>query len=143
MRVYHLLAALALLCPSGSAWSQTLSIHHLDVGTGDATLFVMPNGNTLLVDAGLDGAAARVIGPFLRSLGITSLDAFVLTHYDSDHMGGVDKLVESQHENIQVSEFFDRDEWDSLPPSKRNGTQFSQYEAAVGTPGDFARSSRR
>lgn len=130
MRVYHLLAVLALLCPSGSAWSQTLSIHHLDVGTGDATLFVMPNGNTLLVDAGLDGAAARVIGPFLRSLGITSLDAFVLTHYDSDHMGGVDKLVESQHENIQVSEFFDRDEW----ASKRNGTQFSQYKAAVGTP---------
>ena len=94
----------------------TLTIHHLDVGTGDATLLIMPNGRTLLVDAGLDGAASRVIGPFLRSISVTNLDAFVLTHYDSDHLGGVDKLTLPQHEGIAVSTWHDRGEWNHLPP---------------------------
>ena len=45
---------------AGSLFAQgTLTIHHLDVGTGDATLLIMPNGRTLLVDAGLDGAGTK------------------------------------------------------------------------------------
>ncbi len=105
-----------IICLVASVSAQdTLTIHHLDVGTGDATLLVMPNGKTLLVDAGLDGAASRVIAPFLRSFGVTSLDAFVLTHYDSDHMGGVDKLVLHNDEAMLVDAWFDRVEWEFLP----------------------------
>ncbi len=129
------LAALFLVCLAPAVSAQdTLTIHHLDVGTGDATLLVMPNGKTLLVDAGLDGAASRVIAPFLRSLQITSLDFFVLTHYDSDHMGGVDKLVLPQEEAILVEVWFDRDEWEFLPEKKRRAKQFEQYTEAAETP---------
>ncbi len=129
------LAALFLVClvPAASA-QDTLTIHHFDVGTGDATLLVMPNGKTLLVDAGLDGAASRVIAPFLRNLEITDLDAFVLTHYDSDHMGGVDKLVLPQEEAILVETWFDRDEWEFLPEEKRKAKQFEEYTGAAETP---------
>ncbi len=124
-----------IICLVASVSAQdTLTIHHLDVGTGDATLLVMPNGKTLLVDAGLDGAASRVIAPFLRSFGVTSLDAFVLTHYDSDHMGGVDKLVLPQEEAILVEAWFDRDEWEFLPEKKRKAKQFEQYTEAAETP---------
>ncbi len=129
------LAALFLVCVVPYAYAQdTLTIHHLDVGTGDATLLIMPNGKTLLVDAGLDGAASRVIAPFLRNLEITDLDAFVLTHYDSDHMGGVDKLVLPQEEAILVETWFDRDEWEFLPEEKRKAKQFEQYTEAAETP---------
>jgi len=129
------LAALFLVCLAPVVSAQdTLTIHHLDVDTGDATLLIMPNGKTLLVDAGLDGAASRVIAPFLRDLEITSLDAFVLTHYDSDHMGGVDKLVLPQEEAILVETWFDRDEWEFLPEKKRKAKQFEQYTEAAETP---------
>ena len=33
--------------------------HSLDVGQGDATLVVTPNGSTLLIDAGLDEEGTR------------------------------------------------------------------------------------
>ncbi len=134
MRRWALTSGFVLCLVASVSAQQTLTIHHLDVGTGDATLLVMPNGRTLLVDAGLDGAASRVIAPFLRNAGVTAIDAFVLTHYDSDHMGGVDKLAMAQHENISVVAWFDRDEWDSLPESKRKLKQFKEYKEAVGTP---------
>ena len=38
---------------SGVSAQQTLTIHHLDVGTGDTTLLVMGNGRTLLVRKGV------------------------------------------------------------------------------------------
>ncbi len=126
--------AFLLLLVGRNVAAADLTIHHLDVGTGDATLLVMPNGKTLLVDAGLDGAASRVIAPFLRDLEISSLDVFVLTHYDSDHMGGVDKLVLPQEEGILVETWFDRDEWEFLPEKKRRAKQFEQYTEAAETP---------
>jgi competence protein ComEC len=75
----------------------------LDVGQGDATVIQLPGGRTLLVDAG--GLAAfsradaqesapafdigeRVVTPALRALGISRLDALVITHGDPDHLLG-------------------------------------------------------
>ena len=123
-----------ILCLAPGVSAADLTIHHLDVGTGDATLLIMPNSKTLLVDAGLDGATSRVIAPFLRDLEITSLDVFLLTHYDSDHMGGVDKLLLPQEEAILVETWFDRDEWEFLPEEKRKAKQFEQYTEAAETP---------
>lgn len=50
MRTVLVVAACILVVPS-SATAQ-LQIHHLDVDQGDATLFIMPHGRTMLVDAG-------------------------------------------------------------------------------------------
>lgn len=99
---------------------QELQIHHIDVDQGDATLLILPDSSTLLVDAGLDGKGAAV-GAYIRSLGIDTLDAFVLTHYDADHMGGVDKL------GIPIRAFFDRG--GNVPPAT---DEFDEYEALAG-----------
>lgn len=78
---------------STSAQPGKLSISVLDVGQGDSSLIQMPNGKALLIDGGKDGKGQSVILPFLESKGLPSLEAIVLTHYDADHMAGLDEVL--------------------------------------------------
>ena len=68
-----------------------------DVGQGDAALFIMPRGGTLLVDAGPRtggfDCGQKTIAPFLNRNGIRRLDALVLTHPHDDHSGGAEYLI--------------------------------------------------
>jgi competence protein ComEC len=75
-----------------------LRVVFLDVGQGDSTLARMPDGRTLLIDAGgLPGSAfdigERVISPALRALGVRTIDTLVLTHGDPDHVGGAQAVL--------------------------------------------------
>jgi competence protein ComEC len=70
-----------------------LRIAVLDVGQGDAVVVEMPNGLTLLVDAGSGGpmrldAGERVVAPFLWNRGVLRLAGVAVTHDDADHAGG-------------------------------------------------------
>ncbi|MEY2633580.1 MAG: hypothetical protein RIR00_2234, partial [Pseudomonadota bacterium] len=87
----------ALLWPQarpapGEAW-----VTVLDVGQGLAVL-VQTAGHDLLYDTGPlysaeSDAGQRIVWPYLRSLGLTRLDAVILTHRDSDHAGGYRSLL--------------------------------------------------
>jgi beta-lactamase superfamily II metal-dependent hydrolase len=66
----------------------------LDVGQGDAMLLRFPGGSTMLVDAGPDGAGKWVVAPYLAAAGIAHLDIMVATHAHSDHIGGLDEVIE-------------------------------------------------
>ncbi|WEK60057.1 MAG: ComEC/Rec2 family competence protein [Candidatus Microbacterium colombiense] len=59
-----------------------------DVGQGDA-LVVRSEEATALIDTGPEPEALR---DCLRSLGIDRIDLLVLTHFDLDHVGGVDAV---------------------------------------------------
>ena len=86
-----------------------LRLVFLDVGQGDSTLLMLPNGRAFLVDAGglpaaplqdpMEGPAFdigdRVVSPALRAFGVRSLDTFVLTHGDPDHIGGARSVIRS------------------------------------------------
>ncbi len=56
---YFLQSVLALLITS-TANSSELHVYFIDVGQADATLFVSPGGNTLLVDSGENGSGAEI-----------------------------------------------------------------------------------
>lgn len=68
---------------------QTWSIAACDVGQGDAVL-VRSEGRVALIDAGPD---AGVLAACLSRLGVLHLDLVVLTHYDLDHVGGVEAIL--------------------------------------------------
>jgi competence protein ComEC len=71
----------------------------MDVGQGDAMLITLPDGKTLMVDAGGVSRSGefdigdRVLGPALRARGIGRLDYLAITHGDPDHIGGALSLM--------------------------------------------------
>jgi competence protein ComEC len=95
-----LAACLAVASPAIRAWrgaGRTL-LCTLDVGQGDAALLRTRRGHWLAIDAGphfgASDAGVRVVLPFLLSHGARSLELFVLTHPDLDHLGGAASLLE-------------------------------------------------
>lgn len=60
-----------------------------DVGQGDATV-IRSGGSVALVDTGPD---PEPLAACLDTLGVDRIDLLVLTHYDLDHVGGVDAVV--------------------------------------------------
>jgi competence protein ComEC len=78
----------------GEAWITTL-----DVGQGLAVV-VRTASRTLLYDAGPSfgseaDSGGRIVVPALRAAGIAAVDLLVLTHEDSDHVGGALSVIES------------------------------------------------
>lgn len=69
-----------------------LRIIHLNVGQGDATLVIGPDGTTVLIDAGEPKYAKSSIKPALTNLGITRLDYIIASHFHRDHIGGFQHL---------------------------------------------------
>jgi beta-lactamase superfamily II metal-dependent hydrolase len=92
-------AVLALAAP-GSAAAQpaaakSLQIYVIDVEGGNATLFVSPTGESLLIDSGNPSKgrdAARIVAA-AKDAGVTQIDHFILTHYHADHLGGLPELA--------------------------------------------------
>ncbi len=78
-------------------FNRTFRMTVLDVGQGDSIYFEFPNGGNLLMDAGKggDGDKGRwVVTPFLRSKGVSAIDALVMSHPQEDHIGGMPTLFD-------------------------------------------------
>ena len=76
---------------------KTLDIYVVDVEGGNATLFVAPSGESLLIDTGNAGAAAvrdadRIVAA-ARAGGVTRIDTLITTHWHGDHFGGMAELA--------------------------------------------------
>ena len=71
-----------------------LLIHFIDVGQGDATFIELPNGGTLLIDAGTQDYGEKVCN-YIDELGYERIDCVIATHSDSDHVGGLTAVLQS------------------------------------------------
>jgi competence protein ComEC len=84
-------------------------IYAIDVEGGQATLLVSPSGASMLVDTGWPGNqgrdAERIVAA-MKDAGISRLDHVLITHFHTDHVGGVPELVK----RVEVGEFIDHGE---------------------------------
>jgi competence protein ComEC len=90
------LVSWAMLSSAQTQSARTFDVYVIDVEGGEATLFVSPSGESLLVDTGwpgFDGRDADRILAAARQAGITRIDYLVTTHYHSDHVGGAAQLA--------------------------------------------------
>ena len=79
----------SITAPSGFG----LAVHFIDVGQGDSIL-AESNGHYMLIDAGENDQAGTVIS-YLKAQGVTKLDYVIGTHPHSDHIGGLDKVIDT------------------------------------------------
>ena len=80
--------------PSSPTTSSQLVVSYIDVGQGLSVLVQFPNGKNMLYDAGPNQAANTIIS-YLKSHSVSEIDALVLSHPDSDHIGAADEVIES------------------------------------------------
>ena len=76
---------------------KTLQIYFVDVEGGQATLFVTPAGQSLLIDTGWPGNAGRDADRIVaaaKDAKLSKIDFVLITHYHNDHGGGALQLAE-------------------------------------------------
>ena len=121
---------LSLLLLALPAASQTLDIYWIDVEGGAATLIVTPAGETVLMDAGwpgFDGRDPKRIANVLQyQVGKKSIDYFLVSHFHTDHVGGLPELAKL----VPISKFVDHG--DSVEKdSERGKILWDQYVAVA------------
>lgn len=71
------------------------------MGQGDCAV-IRDSGRTILIDAGPAGrgadAGAKIIVPRLRAMGVGRVDLILLSHPDSDHVGGTGAILDAYPE---------------------------------------------
>src|SRR6516164_439132 len=79
-----------------AADSRPLRVYFVDVEGGQATLFVTPEGHSLLIDTGWPGNGSRDADRIVaaaRDAGINKIEYVLITHFHDDHVGGAPQLA--------------------------------------------------
>src|SRR2546430_4162937 len=94
-----LVACLAILParPGAQSARKTLDIYVVDVEGGNATLFVAPSGQSVLIDTGNGGAAAARDGDRIlaavKDAGLTQIDHLITTPWHGDPFGAMETVA--------------------------------------------------
>lgn len=119
--------ALAAQSPAGATlppWTPgTLDFHQIATGRGNAAFAVLPDGTTLVVDVGPGGDAVASYIEQTLAPATARVDYAVLTHFHSDHVGGLEALAS----RIPIATIIDRGD-DYLTPPEGDPT-FKRYRA--------------
>lgn len=68
-----------------------LQVTFIDVGQGDSELVQLPDGRTMLVDAG-ESSSAQSVEAAINAIG-DDIDIMVATHPHADHIGGMQEIL--------------------------------------------------
>ncbi len=96
-----------------------MEVHFIDVGCGDMSLILMPNGTTFAIDCNITSENHKLVLKYLEKVmgSRTRIDVFVNTHRDADHMRGI-KILHSKYPIKKI--------WDSGAPGTTTGS--SEYQ---------------
>ena len=76
-----------------------LQINFVDVGQGDSTFIITPKNKTILIDGGGSNTGSFDVGentllPYVLDKGYNKIDLMIISHFDSDHVGGLLTILE-------------------------------------------------
>lgn len=89
--------------------------YFLDLGRGEATIFITPKGKTIMIDTG-NADHYKKLSFILKELHIKEIDYLFLTTNDADHIGAFPEL----HEDFDIGHIF-------VPKSNH----FDMFETAI------------
>ncbi len=128
MRAFSIVFCVLLTSFAAAAAQKPLEIFFVDVEGGQSTLFVTPGGQSLLIDAGWGYNAyrdANRIVAVAKAAKIKKIDYLLITHYHSDHVGGVPQLITK----LPVGTFVDHG------PNRENTNSvnhlYEEYQTAI------------
>lgn len=97
---------------------KNLKITFFDVGKGDAILIETENTN-MLIDVGYDNTSQMILD-YLEQQEKECIDYLVLTHFDKDHIGGADKVIEA----VTVEQILQ-------PNYESDSSQYQEYQESL------------
>lgn len=116
------MAALLTGCASASAngtdANNLLTTTVLKIGKADA-IVITQGEHAMVIDCGEEEDGLEVI-EFLAANGIDRLEALIITHYDKDHVGGADTVVET----VDIDRVL-------VPDYDGTSTEYSDFETAI------------
>lgn len=114
---------MSLLAGCMHASADGLRVEFYDMGKADAMLVTTPAGRRILIDAGTNKGGKKLAARFQEE-GVDHIDLMLITHYDKDHVGGADQILESVQVDTVVMPVYDKE-------SKQH-TQFEEALAKIG-----------
>ncbi len=138
MNIIWLINLLLLLTPlngitvkeSQAPAARRLTIYYVDVEGGAATLIVTPAGESILIDTGWpgnDSRDAKRIEAAMKKAGIVAIDHLIITHYHTDHFGGVPELAT----RVKINQFYDHGPMTSLSEDLKFEQKYKAYLEAT------------
>ena len=122
-KILACVAALATGCIMAltgcAARAQGVTVTFYDMGKADAALITAEDGSRILIDAGTNKGGKKLAERFAEE-GIERLDAMIITHFDKDHVGGADKILES----VSVARVI-------VPQYEKESKQYAQFMEAL------------
>lgn len=95
----------------------TLRLYALNVPSGgNAAMIIKTDSTTIVIDGGEKSAATDVVN-FLKNLGVTTIDAYIMTHTDNDHVINIPEIFS----NFNVKERYSLAVKTSITMDKYNG----------------------
>lgn len=119
--LFLLLSLLLLPVLGACASASELRVDFYDMGKADAMLITTPQGRRILIDTGTNKGGKQLVERFEKD-GISTIDTLIITHYDKDHVGGADKVLE----NLSVRRVI-------MPVYDKESKQHTQFVEALQT----------
>jgi beta-lactamase superfamily II metal-dependent hydrolase len=98
--------------------ANTMRVDFLNTGKSDAMIFRI-DSKVVLIDTGNSNDYGR-ISSYLQAYGIDTVDIMIITHFDNDHVGSAEKIVE----NYNVKQVY-------VPDYIRNSSKYRGLITAV------------
>lgn len=105
-----ILTSPAVITEKIAAEDKSTKIHFIALEKGESIFIELPGQNHILIDTGSREDVEKVV-EYLRSHRVDNIDLLVATHPDSEHIGGLTKILETFKVKRVIDSGFAADVW--------------------------------